>query len=318
MYGGAIMSDAGLIASSDYTGFAKHESVTAYTTSGNVRTFFTSAPTAPFVVICPAANVAVGILAIRSTAGGYYIDVISDGHCTIIVFVVLTGAPSGFGLAFFDGSGNPTYISSRKMLALKSLGLVSAASSMAALGDAVSYSAAHLYGTTSQSEQTLIVGGGVDAQYIPVNTYVCGMKSVFQCGFRTSWDGTSSYQCWTEDQYVCEWQMVNTWVYTNYQTWAQVRKTDWNIYRGAAFFSGGAVVFRWVLHKSGYFKDILNSWTNSQTSTPHPLTASDIVAAYQNSQYSGELTSGSTFPYTNVTHNLVATNAATLTKADYV
>jgi len=371
MYGGAIMSDAGLVASSDYKGFSKYEFVTEYIQAGNVRTFFTSCSSMPVVFINSAENVAASILAIRKVSGGHYVDILSDGLCSLIIFAPLTASPSGYGLAFFDASGSPTYISSMKMLALKAIGTLSEIVTMSAPGNSFSYSAAHLYGT--KTERTDLVSAGTTLVNIwgPVSTYICEWKDVYTwtswyedvntqvCVWKYvstwgNWYIYGTYYDYSKNTYVmgyhyengykdvytnvcewkpvstrkegfkyirtyvCEWKDVYQWIPVTSFIWASVRTTNWAIYRGAAFFSNGYVKFRWVLHKSGFYKDVLTSYLDANTDNLFILSQNQLMAAYQQEQAVGELTSGSNFPYTNVTSNLVPTQIAILSKEDYV
>ena len=331
MYGGAIISDNGLVASSDYPGYMKHEVVSSYSRDGNVNTFFTSSPTYPMVFAKPVGTAAVGILAIRAATGGYYVDVLCDGSCSIIVFRAISGGASGFGLAFYNASGVLTYSSEKDMLASNSIASMAAGVSVDVVGDAVSYSAAQLscQKTYTAEYPQIDLWYWVTSYY--TQDYVCHDELQWQCGYQSQYQcnyvydystGFSSTVCSFVPVYVCQYVSVYVCQYVqtihfvdNYLAiYADVTKTDWAIYRGAVFFSGGKLNYRWVLHKSGFYRTFNGATAAPGYSAPTP----NEFYASQWGAHNGAIASGGSFPYTTQTYNGVLTYAATLRSSDYV
>ena len=349
-YGGAIMSDSGLIASSDYVGFSFYERVTYFVLAGNVRTFTTSCPTFPAIFIKAGQGVAFGILSVRKNETGYLIDIISDGSCELLIFKQMSDEPlSGYGIAFLNADGKVTYISNKKMLALNSIGVVSSDSQVLSVtGDCATYSAANLLTESSASDEWVQVSTGVGTEYVKVSNYTCeyvpvqvtkyGFRdtTVFECGYVPGWDGTPSFSCynktvsqftsWTETEMQLQCGNKETMQFVTYITYtsALVRTTSWKISRGCVYFNGASLTFRWVLHKDGFYKDIINSMTTTTALTgggavvSPTLSIAEINAALGVEAYRGELARGNVFPYSNGAHNTKSVIAGTLLEARYV
>lgn len=331
MFGGAIISDNGLVASSDYPGYMKHEVVSSYSRDGNVNTFFTSSPTYPMVFAKPVGTAAVAILAIRSGVSGYYVDVLCDGACSIIVFRSISGAASGYGVAFYNASGALTYSSESDMLMCNSIASMADGVSVGVTGDAVSYSAAWLSCSKTNTAELPLIDTWYWVTTYYTQDWVCKDELQWQCGTENQWVCGPVYDyasnryidvCGYAPVYVCKYVSVNVCNYVqtlhsvdNYrEIYADVTKTDWSIYRGAVFFSGGTLNFRWILHKSGFFRTL-----NGVTDAPGYVKPTyNAFYASQWGAHNGSIASGGSFPYTAATYNGVLTYAATLRSSDYV
>ena len=206
---------------------------------------------------------------------GNTIYVIDDGTGTPVYLYCFnpygSATPSGYGVAVYNATGEPTYASNRKLLAIS--GLVSLTTNTGSVAiDAPTDPAIFVTSmalkieTFTHSYLTPVYECGYESQnvcgYESVCGYenVCGYVSVYVCNYVCSWDYGSQtnvcnyvcgyenqyqcnnvYQC--HDEYLCNWQdvYVCNWVDV------QVNENGNRLYREAYYIENDTVKSKYLL-----------------------------------------------------------------------
>lgn len=346
--------DGSLLVTSDTPCYEMVGQFSPTSRSGNVNTYRVTSQAFPLIVVnCGAGNKA-GVLAVEGGAGNWTVSVLSNVVCDILAFVPIAGtATSGYGLAAYDSSGRLVFDSFRKVLNARHVGsLAEGVSFQSTAGvNSVAYTSGPVRPTSSASQQWVNVAFWPysDTQYVCrfEQQYVCRQEYVFVCNlqyvctpvFTCNYDpvtGSSScgyvdscgYQtvCGNELQTVCRFENVEVCGFVTVTNLAQidalVRTTNWSIDRGVATISASGVIgFDWLLHKSGYYKQILEYATFQYSfSTVGGLPIGYVprpIFVDQNSVYEGELSKDNTYPYTTNRANTGALACITAVKSDY-
>jgi hypothetical protein len=306
------------------------------------------------VVVNCGVNNSAGVLAVEGSSGNWTISVLSSVYCNILVFIPINGSvSSGYGLATYDATGRLLFDSSKNILNARSVAnLAENVSFQSAAGvDGVAYTSGPVKPSKTESSGWVLVeylastvfeySCWYENQYICRTTtnYVCSYDYVCTSNFVCGIDYMGNFSCGSElscgyaynCNYVpvtsCGFELVQVCGYVTSIVYsaveAYVRTTDWQIERGTALVnSNGQVAFRWLLHKSGMYKTIVDyriySTATSATGTfPTGYTppAAFIVA---NEASSGELTKNNVYPYTTTRANTGALGCIATVGSDYV
>ncbi len=323
--------------------------------TGNVNTYTVTSQAFPLIVVNCGSSGKAGVLAVEGWAGNWTVSVLSTTSCPILAFVPISGnATAGYGTAAYDASGRLVFDSFRKILNARHISpLAEGVSFQSTAGvNSVAYTSGPVRPAKSASQQWVNVEfwGYADTQYVcryetqyncrPETVYACNYVYVCTPSFSCSYDPVSGgvscgyvdscgYQsvCGNETQTVCRTEVVQICEFVTITTIAQidalVRTTNWTIDRGVATLStSGAVGFDWLLHKSGYYKEVLEYRTFQYSST---LDGRGLPIGYipplafvqQNTAFEGELSQNNTYPYTSDRANTSAQTCITTTTSDY-
>lgn len=356
IFGGYFRANDGSLAvTSDTPCYELHGEHAVSSRTGNVNTYAVNTPVFPLVfVVCGVGNKA-GVLAIGGSAGNWTISVLANVACNILSFKPITGnTSSGYGIATYDSLGNLVFDSDRKILNSKHVNVLSEETSFQSTSgvNSVAYTSGPVKPTKSQSESWVLVEayGYTDTQYV-CNTeiqYNCYQEQVFVCnqvyvctpvfscnfdpfsgGFSCGFVDSCSYQviCGFETQTNCRTEVVQVCSFVSIASFASiealVRTTDWTIERGvASISSAGSIAFEWLLHKSGYYKEVVQyrtlSYSFNLTGAGLPIGYVTPIAFLQvNESFEGELTKNNSFPYTTDRANTGALTCITAIRSDY-
>lgn len=320
--------------------------------SGNVNTYNVPLDEYPLIFVNIGAGNSAGILAVETGTAGWRISVLASVTCSILVFRRISGAPAGYGMAVYGANGQLVFDSSRNVLNVRNAANLSEGVSFAVSSgvDSVSYTCGPVWPSQTQSDRWEFVDFYMipDLQYICTTNfecnwvqecssrYVCRTTSQYVCGFDFFGNYSCSFQpvqtcgfenvCETVQRcgYVerCQW----TWIHNYYYIHARVRRTDWVIRRGVAQINSGSVSFNWLVHKSGYYDDVLYLSSSTISSVPPGQGIVFVPPGYQpppgyltNILYvEGELDRFSTYPYTTDRANHIGLTCLTAVRSDYV
>ncbi len=347
--------DGSLLVTSDTPCYEMIGQFNPVSRSGNVNTYNVTSQAFPLIVVnCGVAGRA-GVLAVEGGPGSWTVSVLSATSCPILAFVPISGnATSGYGMAAYDASGRLVFDSFRKILNARHISLLAEGISFQSTAgvDSVSYTSGPVRPASSASEQWVNVEAWAfaDTQYICryEMQYICQQQYVFVCrneyvctptfscsvdpftgGFSCGFVDSCGFQqvCANELQTVCRFENVQICGFQTITSFAEInaliRTTNWTIERGVATLSAtGAIGFDWLLHKSGYYKDVVRYETFSYSSTLDgrglpPGYIPPPVFIQQNSAFEGELSKDNTFPYTSNRANTGPLTCITAIKADY-
>jgi hypothetical protein len=146
--------------------------------------------------------------------------------------------------------------------------------------------------------------------------------------FSCSYVDTSSYQmvCGFQDVTSCSYQNVQTCGFQQIMNFAEVdalvRTTTWSVSRGVARIASTTISFDWLVHQSGYYKEIVQYNTFGFSSS---LTGAFLPPGYippflfltNNTAYEGALTKDNRYPYTTDRANTGALACITAIRSDY-
>lgn len=352
-HGFIVTSDSGSIAAnSDYPNFVFQGIFAPITRSGNVNTYTVISKKYPIIFMLLGVGSSGSVLSVISNgANSWQIKCICSDYINIYVFCQMTGTPSGYGMAVWNSDGLLCFDSSQNPLNAEKVLSLNEGDSISAKGDLVSFTGGHAFPQSSYYDTEVHVGTYVFIEYRFVNTYVC--KSEYVCRWVTTggWENvcTSQYTCSTDYmgnnscgyqtvcrsewvtrssnvcgyETVCNWENVNTpfWVTTSVS--AMVRTTNWTIHRGTAVRNSDGYAFKWDLHDSGYYKQVLNTyWFNSATPTsPNSGTPTgyNVPSSFYttNEAVSGPFTKNNTFPYASTKYNMINSTIITARSNDY-
>lgn len=355
-YGALFRADDGsLLVTSDTPCYEFFGEFSPTGRSGNVNTYSVNCSVVPVIFINCGAGNAGGVLAIEGYANAWTVSVLANTSCNIEVFVpIASTSTSGYGMVVFDRYGKAVFDSSKKMLNAREIAALYEGASFGTrdYSDCVSYTCGPVKPTVNSSDQWVVVDSymyldnvyscSYSIQYV-CNTsqqYVCSFVYVPSSSFQCSMDYSGFYSCSYVDtssyQNVCNYQTVTDCHYENVQTCgftqvfnfaeidALVRTTTWSIERGTAKINYDKTVsFNWMLHKNGYYKQILQYRTYGFSGSltggflpPGYVPAFLLIQPYQS--YEGELSKDNTFPYTTDRANTMAQNCITAIRSDYV
>jgi len=317
---------------------------------GNVNTYYVPLGEYPLIFVNAGVGNSAGILAVETASGGWTVSVLANVSCSILVFKLISGTATGYGMAVYGSAGNLLFDTNRNVLNVRNAGNIAEGSSFASTTgvNAVSYTCGPVWPSQTQSERWELIDSYVfvDQQYICSEQfvceqvyecsqqYVCGFETQFVCGF----DFFGNYSCSPQSVYVCGFQTVCEWVtrcgfktvcewvwVTNtYYIWARIRRTDWTIRRGTAQINSASVTFAWVVHKSGYYDDVVelvqsvSSTSTSGAGLPPPGYQPPPYFFTDTLQVQGELNRDNTYPYTTDRANQIGQTCLTAVRSDYV
>lgn len=355
-YGALFRADDGsLLVTSDTPCYELQGSYAPTSRSGNVNTYSVNASVFPLIVVACGPGNSAGVLAVEGGPGAWTVSVLSNVSCDILAFVPISGtSTTGYGLATFSASGQLLFDSNRKILNARQINNLSEGTSFSSTPgvNSVSYTSGPVKPSQSQSGEWVVV-----QDYVWVDTvYSCSYQQQYQCNYETvttcglQYVCTPQYQCFYDyatggyqcgffdscgyqyvctqvPEYVCKYVTVEVCGFTNvtnYATiYAYVVTTNWNIERGTASISldGSSISFNWMLHKSGYYKQITQYTTTGYSGT----TSGGLPAGYipspvfiENTEvYEGELNKNSTYPYTSDRANNITLGCITAIRSDY-
>jgi hypothetical protein len=353
-YGAFFIADDGtLLVTSDSPCYEFVAEVTPSSRTGNVNTYSVNTTVVPLIFVKCGSGYAGGVLAITGSSGSWTVSVLSDVSCNIEVFVPITGASTtGVGMAIYKSDGTPVFDSSKKILNARVINDLSEGVSFATPSgtDMVAYVSGPVKPASSTSDETVLVDsyGYTDRQYVCRQNFenVCTTNYEYVC--RSQYVTSSSYQCTTDFsgntscgfvttsgyQNVCGYEYVTSCSYQYVQhcgfeyiqtfadIYASVRTTTWTIERAVAKILDTTISFSWLLHQSGYYKEILSYDTQGYTLG---LTSFFLPSGYippvifinNNTNYSGALTKDNRYPYTTSRANTGALACITSIRSDY-
>ena len=352
-WGAFIKSDDGsLLVTPDTPCYEFVGEYSPWSRSGNVNTYDVPLDEYPLIFINIGANNSAGILAVETVTGGWRISVLASVNCSILVFRRISGAPAGYGMAVYGANGQLMFDSSRNVLNVRNAANLSEGGSFAASSgvDSVSYTCGPVWPSQTQSERWEFVNTYIepDRQYICTNTFECNW--VQECSFRHVCRTTSQFICRIDfsGRQTCSFEPVQTcgfenvceqvqrcgfvercqwiWINNTYDIYARVRRTDWVIRRGVAQINSGSVSFNWLVHKSGYYDDVLYLSSSTISSVPPGQGIVFVPPGYMapDPHFSsilfvqGELNRTNTYPYTASRANQLGLTCLTSVRSDYV
>lgn len=305
-FGGFFIGDnASLLVTPDTPCYELVGDFSATSRSGNVNTYTVNTPEYPFVFVRCGAGQAAGLLAVEGSSGAWRVSVLSSVNATIQVFVPLRAAPrTGYGVATFAPDGSPVFSSVRPVLNARGANALTEflSFSVPSAIDMVSYTSGPVRPNATVVNSTEVVG---TFRYTDVR-YTCIQQGFNQFG---------------GPNFVCGFQNVIITV----TVYANIRTTNWTVDRGVARINsaGTAVTFDWLLHKSGFYKQILSyfasSWSGSTGPNGAPLGYA-VPPSFVNSvinDVSGELSITNAYPYTASRANMGAQTCVTSKRSDY-
>lgn len=351
-WGAFIKSDDGsLLVTPDTPCYEFVGEYSPWSRSGNVNTYDVPLDEYPLIFINIGANNSAGILAVETVTGGWRISVLASVNCSILVFRRISGAPAGYGMAVYGANGQLMFDSSRNVLNVRNAANLSEGGSFAASPgvDSVSYTCGPVWPSQTQSERWEFVNTYIepDQQYICTRNFECNW--VQECSFRHVCRTTSQFICRIDfsGRQTCSFEPVQTcgfenvceqvqrcgfvercqwiWINNTYDIYARVRRTDWVIRRGVAQINSGSVSFNWLVHKSGYYDDVLYLSSSTISSVPPGQGIVFVPPGYMapDPHFSsilfvqGELNRTNTYPYTASRANQLGLTCLTSVRSDY-
>ena len=346
--------DGSLLVTSDTPCYELFGTHAPYTRSGNVNMYVVPSNVFPLIVVNCGTSGKAGVLAVQSSAQGWTVSVLADSSCDILSFVPISGnVTTGYGLATYDAQGNLVFDSFRKILNARHINaLTEGASFQSTAGvNSVAYTSGTVRPQKSVTTQTVSVASFAytdvvyqcryEVQYncyqeqvyvcnyvaVVVPIFVCGIDAFgnFSCGFEDS----IVYQnvCGFETQTVCRTETVQICEFITVlniaEIYASVRTTSWTIDRSVASLAPtGQVIFEWLLHKSGYYKEVLSYETVGYSQA---LGGNNLPVGYipplsfftTNEAFEGELSKDDTYPYTTNRVNTLPIECITAVRSDY-
>ncbi len=305
-FGGFFIGEGGtLLVTPDTPCYELVGDFSAASRSGNVNTYNVNTPEYPLVFVRCGTGQAAGLLAVEGSSGAWRVSVLSTVRATIQVFVPLRAAPKvGHGLMTFAPNGSPVFSSLRPVLNVRDVGALTEFSSfpLRAPLDMVSYTSGPVRPNATTVDSVETVGS---FRYTDVR-YTCIQQGFNQFG---------------GPNYVCGYQNVIITVFV----YARIRTTNWTIDRGVARVNsaGTAVGFDWLLHKSGFYKQILSYFASSWSGSTGPNGAPLGYAVPQSfidsviTNVSGELSITNAYPYTSSRANMGAQICLASNRSDY-
>lgn len=345
--------DGSLLVTSDTPCYELYGEHAPTSRSGNVNTYSVGCAAFPMIVVNCGAGGKAGVLAVEGGAGNWTVSVLSNVSCNILSFVPIAGSvTAGYGLAAYDASGRLVFDSFRKILNARHINsLYEGASFQSTAGvNSVAYTSGPVKSGKSVSEQWVLVEwyAWTDSVYTCnyESQWICRDQQVYQCTpvyacyplFTCGMDAFGGFSCWTEQscywttecgyvtQQVCGFEQVQVCGWQTIQNFSEVdalvRTTNWTIERGvASMASNGVVSFDWMLHKSGYYKEVVNYQTigfSQSMSGGLPIGYFPPPIFFTNTEvFEGELTKNNTFPYTSDRANTGALGCITAVRSDY-
>lgn len=352
-WGAFIKSDDGsLLVTPDTPCYEFVGEYSPWSRSGNVNTYDVPLDEYPLIFINIGANNSAGILAVETVTGGWRISVLASVTCSILVFRRIRGAPAGYGMAVYGANGQLMFDSSRNVLNVRNAANLSEGVSFAASPgvDSVSYTCGPVWPSQTQSDRWEFVQSYRDSnqEYSCTRNFECNW--VDECSFQQVCRTTSEYVCRTDfsGRQTCGFEPVQRcnfenvcqrvqrcafvercqwiWVDTIYDIYALVRRTNWVIHRGVAQVNSGSVSFNWLVHKSGYYDDVVRLWSTTLSSVPPGQGTNTMPPGYVPPDphftailsVQGELTRTNTYPYTASRANQLGLTCLTSVRSDYV
>ncbi len=288
-FGFIAKGDSGaLLASSDSANYELSQRLTGGSVSGNVTTYTFNAVDYPmFFIEIPIGGKA-GILDSTNTQ----VRIIGDGSYPVNVFKRVSSA-AGFGIAAFDGSGKLTFKAGAQTLNVKAAGTMGIGGSFTGAGSMVSFPALASITERSSSDADVHYTWYVYTTF--EQTYVC--RDEFQCNT----DAFGNFSCGYVT--VCGYEMVQT--DHTVDIIPRVRTTNWALKRSVARRTGAnSYVQDWVVHTSGYYKDVVSiNYFEFSNSPNAPAGYTPPTFFYDpNSSFtgaSGFYSKNNTFPYSD-------------------
>lgn len=293
-YGAFFIGDDGsLLVTSDSACYECYQTVGAASRVGNVNTYYSSAPSYPLVFIACGKGYSAGIMAIEGSPGSWTITAISTSNSLAYIFVPMTGNnTSGYGTAVYDASGNLTFDSNRNLLNARNVeGLASG----------------QVFSCHPDTNMVSYTAGGV---YAP--------KTV-----------TERWERWPERDFtIFSYSYGMVVPQDRHFFWVRVRRTTWEVRRGAAKINANTINHEWVLHQSGYYDEAIGqgvavrryTYWNGSYFMPAVPSGPDNTQPFNGGwtgTVSGLYGSGNSFPYTNVVNNDLQMTCITAVTSDY-
>lgn len=294
-YGAFFIADNGsLLVTSDSACYELYQVVGASSRNGNVNVYYSSAPSYPLVFLNCGKGYSAGIMAIEGSPGSWTITAISTANCGAYIFVPMTGnTTSGYGTAVFDANGNLTFDSNRNLLNARNV---------------ESLASSQVFSANPSTNMVSYTAAGV---YAP--------KTV-----------TERWERWAERDFT-----IYTYAYgipmplDKHFFWVRVRRTSWEIRRGAAKINDTSVNHEWVLHQSGYYDEAIGMGVairrytilyGGSYYTPAAPAGPDNNTPFNGTwigTVSGLYGPNNSFPYTNTVNNDVQMTCITAVTSDY-
>jgi hypothetical protein len=304
-YGLYIKADNGtLLANTEFPSYVLHETVWPASADGNVFTYYSTSPSAPLCFMAIPIGVSAGVLSIESSGSAWIIRVISSSAVKVYVFrrIMQADGAVGYGANLYAADGSLTYSSSAKVLMANSIQPFSIGSVVnGGENNLVSHIAANTYAVRNVTYEQQLFHVYVADRYT---------KMVQVCRY----DVFKGYICWYESRQV---EVIA-------RIWGTVKRTDWQVMRGAIKRIPGQFAHDWVVHKSGYYKEVIEvrqSFTTTfSTSDPAYAGGSSWAYAFVPSltEREGTFSHENTFPYTDGISNNVSATVVMTQEADYV
>lgn len=347
--------DGSLLVTSDTPTYEFVQELDPASRSGNVSVYNVTTTAYPLVFVNCGRENSGSVLAIEGFAGAWTVTVLSNVSCKIEVFVPLTSASeSGVGMVIYDANGKPVFDTNKKILNARAIGTLyeSGAALASPVGtNMVAYTGGPVRPAKTESSEWVLMESWAyaDTQYLCSyeNQYVCTTSDVcnivwqqvctpqFTCGL----DYMGNFSCYYVDscslqpvtvcspQQSCSYQLVQVCGFQtimNYaDIYAQVKTTSWTIDRAVAKISSdSSVSFDWLLHQSGYYKEITNyatygySFSLNGSSLPPSYIPSPVFIT-NTETYNGILTKDNKYPYTSDRANTGALTCITGVRSDY-
>lgn len=334
-YGAFIRSsDGSLLVTPDTPCYELDQIVGMQSRTGNVNRYVFACSSYPLVFAACGVNESAGVLSVQATGNNYTVEVLSTIGCPIYVFKIMQGTESGYGMATYASDGSLIFSSNRNVLNVRNAGVISEGGSFASSSgvDMVSYTCGPVRPASSNADRWVFV-----TTFSELSTdYQCGFETVcrdnFTCGnvrecrvvsfFPYVEECTDNFRCTTTTVCGSEWVCRFVTVSTQYFVSAAIRRTSWHIDRGTARITFGQVTFDWTRHLTGFYDTVLYYTVDSFSSAPfggsvRPGYVPPGSWAISNIQYEGQLTQGSTFPYTTSRANEIPLTCLTSVRSNY-
>ena len=330
---GAIFraTDGTLLVSADTPTYELVEQLNPYSRSGNVSTYVSSSDGYPLVFVKCGAGYSSSVLAVEGGPSSWVITVLCNVSCPAYIFAKLSSvSTSGVGLVVFDADGNPVFDTSKLILNARTVSLLTENVTFQSVSgtNMVAYTGGPVKPSKSESESWVLV----DYYAYTTTEYVCQQELQYVCttnyDYQCTYDYvTGSYNCQYVPVQSCSYQYVQVcrWVTVNNTAsiYAKVRRTDWSIDRATAKINTNNVIsFQWLLHKSGYYNEVIEYMTYSYA---YSLTGQNLPPGYfpppaffaNTETYDGILTKNNRYPYTTTRANTGSLTCITGVSSDY-
>lgn len=346
--------DGSLLTTSDTPCYEFFGDVGPSTRTWNVNEYYVTSGAIPLVFVNCGVGGMAGVLAIEGAPGWWRVTVLCNVSCSISVFTPIAGqTSSGHGIAAYDSGGRLVFDSARKMLNARAVSEIKSGQSFQSPAgvNMVAYVSGPVRPTSSVSYSWELL----ETYMYPESIYSCSYGYEYLCRPQTSYRCnfvyvcTPSYQCSFDPitggsscgfadscsyQNVCDWVTENVcgmefvqkcgWTFATIYSfiYGNIKTTNWSIDRGTARLSpDGTVTFGWLLHKSGFYRQIVEYRTDGHTQVLSGGLPLGYIPPYatisSRENYDGELSKTNTFPYADGLANDISLTCITAVRSDY-